>query len=245
MSDHPSHREPGASRKFIPEVKPLEYRLLLSQRVSFPDGGRLVVPTFLHLPRTGGISVHTGAVLEIGVGQPTTNSVQVTDDAKGDVQAEWNGGSVQALTGITSTVIESRRATTDQFTFHLSHGDTVTAAAAAAGSTFHQPSPSTGSTGIELGRHGPTDSLSANTGGHPLRLIGRRTSGTAVQSGSVLTVTVNKSTTNTVAMSDHGGGAVQVEWNGGAVHSFTGVATIVVDTQNARKDLVALNDVAH
>jgi hypothetical protein len=72
-----------------------------------------------------------------------------------------------------------------------------------------------------------------------------RTSGVAVQSGSVLTVTVNKRTTNTVEISNSGGGAVAVEWNGGAVHSFAGIATIVVHTQNARKDLVALDDVTH
>ena len=92
--------------------------------------------------------------------------------------------------------------------------------------------------------HVPTDAALASEGGHPLRLIGR-TSGIAVQSGSVLTVTVNKRTSNTVEISDSGGGAVAVEWNGGAVHLFTGVATIVVDTQNARKDLVALDDVTH
>jgi hypothetical protein len=66
-----------------------------------------------------------------------------------------------------------------------------------------------------------------------------------MQSGSILTVTVNKPTSNTVEISNNGGGAVEVEWNGGAVHSFTGVETIVVDTQKARNDLVALHDVTH
>jgi hypothetical protein len=70
----------------------------------------------------------------------------------------------------------------------------------------------------------------------------RRTSGVAVQSGSVLTVTVSAPRNNSVELSNEGAGAVLVEWNGGAVHSFTGVATIVVDTQNAKKDLVALHD---
>ena len=61
----------------------------------------------------------------------------------------------------------------------------------------------------------------------------------------VRTVTVDKRTTNTVGISNIGGGAVEVEWNGGADHSFTGVATIVVDTRNARTDVVALDDVTH
>jgi hypothetical protein len=56
---------------------------------------------------------------------------------------------------------------------------------------------------------------------------------------------VDKRTTNTVEISNSGGGAVAVEWNGGPVHSFAGIVTIVVDTETARKDLVALDDVTH
>ena len=80
MSDQPSLQGPGPSRKFLPEVKPLESRLLLSRQVSFPDGTSFIFPTFIHLPRTGGVSEQSGTVLGIGVGQPMTNTVQVTDD---------------------------------------------------------------------------------------------------------------------------------------------------------------------
>jgi hypothetical protein len=224
MSDKPSHQGPTASRKFFPEVKLLESRLLLSQsqKVSFPDGSSLVFPLFMHLPRTGGVSAQSGTVLGIGVGQRTTNAVQVTDDGEGDVQAEWNGGPVRSLTGIKSTVIEAERAKTNQITFNLT-GNRTGPAAVAVGTTV------------------PTDVALASKGGHPLNV--RRTSGVGVQSGSVLTVTVNKSTTNTVEISNDGGGAVAVEWNGGRVHPFTGVSTIVVDTRNSTKDLVALDDV--
>ena len=85
MSGKPSHQGPTASRKFLPDVKPLESRLLLSQsqKVSFPDGISIVFPIFMHLPRTGGVSAQTGTVLGIGVGQSTTNMVQVTDDGRG------------------------------------------------------------------------------------------------------------------------------------------------------------------
>ena len=46
MSDKPSHQERTASRKFSPEVKLLERRLLLSQsqKLSFPGGGSFVFP---------------------------------------------------------------------------------------------------------------------------------------------------------------------------------------------------------
>ena len=229
MSDQPSLQGPGPSRKFLPEVKPLESRLLLSRQVSFPDGTSFIFPTFHRLPRTGGVSEQSGTVLGIGVGQPTTNTVQVTDDGQGGIQAEWNGGPVHSFTGITSSVIQTERSRSNQITFNLT-------------------SPRTGPTAVAVGSHVPTDAVLPSEGAHPqkLRVLEvRRTSGIAVQSGSVLTVTVDKRTTNTVEISNSGGGAVAVEWNGGAAHSFAGIATIVVDTQNARKDLVALHDVTH
>ena len=83
MSDQPSLQGPGPSRKFLPEVKPLESRLLLSRQVSFPDGTSFIFRTFLRLPRTGGVSEQSGTILGIGVGQPTTNTVQVTETARG------------------------------------------------------------------------------------------------------------------------------------------------------------------
>jgi hypothetical protein len=162
--------------------------------------------------------------VSIGVGQSTTNTVQVTDDGQGHIQADWNRGPVHSLTGIQATVIQAQRATSNRITFKLT-------------------SPRTGPTAVAVGLQVRADTDLANEGGHPL-IIGKRTSGIAVQSGSVLTVTVNKPTKNTVAISNIGGSAVEVEWNGGAIHSFTGVATIVVDTRRGRTDLVALDDVS-
>ena len=224
MSDDPSHQSPAASRKFIPEVKPLESRLLLSQaqRLSFPDGTSFVFPTFVHLPRTGGVSVQKGTVLSIGVGQVRGNTLNVTDDGNGDVQAEWNGGPLHSLTGIKSTVIEAQRASHNQITFSLTGVRTGPAA-------------------IAVGSQIVTAALSATEEGRPLRTV-FRTSGAAVQTGSILTVNVDKRTTNAVEISNNGGGSVEVEWNVGAVHSFTGVAMVVVDTRNARNDLIALDD---
>ncbi len=226
MSDQSSHQDPGPSRKFLPEVKPLESRLLLSRQVSFPDGVSFRFPTFPSLPRTGGVFEQSGAVLGIGVGQATTNTVQVADEGQGRIQAHWNGGSVHSLTGVQATVIEAHRARSNQITFNLTPLRT-------------------GPTALAVGPLVPTDAALASEGRHPLRSLAKRTSGFAVQSASVLTVIVDKRTTNAVEISNSGGGAVEVEWNGGVVHSFTGVATIVVDTQNARKNLVALDDVTH
>ena len=224
MSDQPSLQGPGPSRKFLPEVKPLESRMLLSRQVSFPDGTSIIFPTFTHLPRTGGVSEQSGTILGIGIGQRTTNTVRVTDDGQGNIQAEWNGGPVHSFTSINATFIQAQRARRNQITFNLTSTRTSPAAVAA-------------------GSHVPTDAALPSENAHPVQARIQRTSGIAVQSSSVLTVTVNKSTTNTVAISNSGGGAVAVEWNGGAVHSFAGVETIVVDTKNAVKDLVALDNV--
>ncbi len=227
MSDQPSPQGPSPSRKFLPEVKPLESRLLLSRRVSFPDGTSFIFPTFTHLPRTGGVSEQSGTVLGIGVGQRKTNTVQVTEDGQGGIQAQWNGGPVHSFTGIRSSVIQTERSRSNQISFNL---------------TSTRTSP----TALAVGLQVPTDAALLSEGANPQKLRvpeARRTSGSAVQSGSVLTVIVDKRTTNTVEISNSGGSTVAVKWNGGAAHSFEGIATIVVDTQNARNDLVALHDV--
>jgi hypothetical protein len=225
MSDRPSHQGPTASRRYCPELKALESRVLLSrsQTVSFPDGSSLVFPLFKNLPRTGGVSVQRGSVMSIGVGQSTTNKVEVTDDGAGDDTDEWNGGPVHSLTGIKSTVIQLERGRTNQITVQLSSQRTTPAI-------------------VAVGAIVPTDRALASAGEHPFKAKTSRTSGFASQSGSVLTITADRQTTNTVEISNDGAGAVAAKWNGGAVHSFTGVDTIVVDTHNAKNDLVAIDD---
>jgi hypothetical protein len=268
MSDQPSHQGIGPSRKFIPEVKSLERRCLLSTTIPHSDG----IVWFPNPPHTGGIAIQSGSVLSCFVGQSPMNTVQASFDVtKHFVEMSWNFGHPHVFTGVTTTIIQAQRARTDEFTFHLSHGDTVTAVAAAAGTTFHQSGPSTGSTGIELSPHRPADSVSAKAAGHPLAHLHNEHGGLtvqtdseltvaangaqpdccngkhffehdgfAVQTGTELTVTVNGPTTNIVDFKV--GRVVEVEWNGGLVHSFTGVATIVVNTRNATKDQVTLTD---
>jgi hypothetical protein len=53
---------------------------------------------------------------------------------------------------------------------------------------------------------------------------------------------VNRPKSNVVQIVNEGAGNVQVEWNGGMVHSFKGVATIVVNASNATKDDIILTD---
>jgi hypothetical protein len=165
-----------------------------------------------------------GAMLAIGVGQPRTNTVQVTDDHAGDVQAEWNGGPPHSWSGVTSIVVQAERAGANQITFNLI-------------------SPRTGPTATAVGSLATADVATPEGGGRPRAIIHHaRTSGLAVQTGSLLTVTVNSPRTNVVQIDNEGGGAVQVEWNGGAAHPFTGITNIVVDTRSARKDQVTLDE---
>jgi hypothetical protein len=198
----------------------LEIRSLLSSTASIAFS-----PLFHRLPRTGGVFAQTGSQLAIGVGQPASNSVQINDDGAGHVQVEWNGDPAHSLSGVATTVIQSERARTDQITFHLG-------------------APRTSPTALAVGSLAATEAALPDGGHHREMLRHARTSGQAVQSGSLLTVTVSRPTTNLVQINNEGGGAVQVEWNGGAVHSFTGVQTIVVDTKNGRKDQVTLSDPA-
>jgi hypothetical protein len=300
MSDQPHRQDTAPSRTFIPEVKSLERRFLLSTTIPHSDVivghpnpphlGGLPIQRDLEItdmkqisprvPPTGGLAIQTGSVLNCVVGRPKGNTVQTSwDITKHFVEMSWNFGQPQAFSGVTTMVIQAQRARTNQFTFHLTQGDTVTAVTAAAGTTFQQPGPSAGSPAIELSPHRPADPVSAGAAGHPLAHLHNEHGGLtvetdtaltvaaanrpedakvkfnhgglAVQTGSELTVTVNRPTTNvvelkyTVPPAGEGsaiGSAVQVEWNGGTLQSFTGVATIVVNTRNARKDQVTLAD---
>jgi len=225
MSDHLSQQAPTASRKFLPNVNPLESRRLLSQLVFFPDRFSYSFPTFIHLPRTGGVSLQSGTTLTVGVGQRTTNKVLATLDGVGDAQAEWNGRAVHSFMGVQATLVQIGAASRDEVEFHLTN-------------------PRTGETGIAIGQFLATPASSAKTVAHtvhPFRLK-NRTSGTAVQSGSLLTISVTAPKINTVEISTlNFGQVVQAEWNGGAIHNVSGVSTIIVDIKNGRKDLVGLD----
>ncbi len=216
MGEKPSNQSLAPSRKFIPELKPLESRLLLSQsqRLSFPDGTSFVFPTFMHLPRTGGVSVQNGTVLGIGVGQRRTTRCRLPITATAISRPNGTAVPSDSFTAVQSIVIEAQRARGNQITFNLT-------------------GLRTSGTAVAVGSQVPTEAVLRERRGHPLNVNIRRTSGAAVQSGSILAVTVNKPTTNILEISNNGAGAVEVEWNGGAVHSFSGVATIVVDTRNA------------
>jgi hypothetical protein len=217
MNDEQPRQNTAPPREFLPDVKPLEGRCLLSATSS-----KMFVPLFPSLPRTGGVSAQMGTLLAIGVGQSTMNTAQVTDDHAGDVQAEWNGGPAHSATGVTTTVVQAERARTDRISFTLT-------------------SPRTGPAALAVGSLVMTDAVTQAGGGQP-RVQHLRTSGIAIQTGSLLTVTVDRPGTNIVQITNEGGGAVQVEWNGGPVHSFTGIANVVVDTRNGRKDQVTLTD---
>jgi hypothetical protein len=116
---------------------------------------------------------------------------------------------------------------------------------------LQQTGPSTGSTAVELGPRGSTDSGSADADGHSVRDVrAPRKGGTAVQTGSVLTVNVFNPKANVVQITTNGPRSVEVEWNAfpsmpmppprRAIRTFTGVETIIVHTHIARKDQVTL-----
>ena len=224
MSDRPPQQLPGTARKFVPSVNPLESRLLLSQQVLFPDGSRFVFPLEAKLPRTGGVAIQSGTALTIGVGQPTTNTVVIQGVGAGNTSAEWNGRPTRAFTGVDAALVQTGSARRDQVTFHLT-------------------GPRTSPTAIATGLLAATPTVGAKTLAHPVHALSvHRTSGTAVQSGSLLTITVTAPRMNTVEISSSNfGQVVQAEWNGGAVHNFSGVSTIIVDIRNGGKDLVGLD----
>jgi hypothetical protein len=156
--------------------------------------------SFSALPRTGGISYQTGAVLAIGVGQPSANTVRITDKGAGAYQVIWNSDPVHSFTGMQEVAVFSARGRNTNVAI------TLPDAPAAVPAVRSHLNPVKG--------------------------------GTAVQSGKDLIVRVNKPTGNTVRILDQGAGTIDVQWNGGAVHSFTGVTTILVQAKKAREDQI-------
>jgi hypothetical protein len=69
----------------------------------------------------------------------------------------------------------------------------------------------------------------------------RQMGGLAIQTGTVLTVTVDRPTSNTVQVSNLGAGNIDVAWDGSPVESFSGVATIDVRAEKARDDRIAFS----
>ncbi len=74
-----------------------------------------------------------------------------------------------------------------------------------------------------------------------IRVLHRGTAknhGNATQSGAILSVNVDDPKGNSIQINDAGSGTILVAWNGGAVHSFSGITTIVVNAGKARNDQV-------
>jgi len=161
------------------------------------------------------VSIQVGAILGITVGHG--NTVQLNDEGAGGYQAEWNGGPVHSFTGVQAVYMYADKAKHDQITINL-----------------NDLSPASSEAGLTPSRQ--ADTVGAEAGANSV--ASGRTSGTAVQSGTLLTVKVSKPTTNQVQILDQGGGAVEVDSNGGGAQSFTGVTTILVQAKNTGNDQI-------
>ncbi len=224
MRDRSTHQSESPSRKFVPDMVALEGRLLLSRAVSFPDGTTFVFPIFPRLPRTGGALLQSGTALTVGVGQRTSNTVNVSNLGGQAVSVEWNGRPTHSVTNVQAILVQAAVSRRDQVLVDLG---AATALATA-------------------GPSGVTTALGfARNVSHPVHaLISPRTSPTAVQTGTVLTIRDTSPRITSLAISSvNSGQQVQVEWSGSGIRSFTGVSTIIVDIANGRRDFIALDNV--
>jgi hypothetical protein len=148
------------------------------------------------------------------------NTVNITDQGSGAHSVEWNGNSAHEISGVHTILVQAARAGHDKINIQL--GSMIDLASAV-------PSASTGRT--------RTDSVA-------IRAVKGRTSGTAIQTGSLLTIKVTSPKINTIALESWNNGLmVDAKWNGGGVHSFSGVETIVIDIKNSSRAFVGLDEV--
>jgi len=170
-----SQQSLGPHRAFVPDVRPLESRCLLSFAASsIKAPGRL------------GVAVQTGTVLTVTLNAPVTNTVQVTNDGAGYFQLEWNGGPVHFFTGVDTLNVHGEKARNDRITFNLTP-------------------PSSDPTNVSTCVQTVNGSVEGKTGGQSRAISGPQLRGTAVQNSTTLTVTVNRATTNTVHITDNFG----------------------------------------
>ena len=163
-------------------------------------------------------------VLTLGVGQARSNTALITEGGT-EATVEWNGRPSRQVAGFQAILVQAAQSKHDRVTFNLG---AATALATAS------PSSPTATTGLI--REGPHQV-------HAFRIA--RTSGTAVQTGTVLNISVTSRKISDVAISSWNfGQTVQAEWNHSGLRTFSGVSTIVVDIRNGTKDLVALDNAA-
>jgi hypothetical protein len=113
--------------------------------------------------------------------------------------------------------------------------------------TFNLTGPATPAAAVAVRPRGQTETTpTPDERSYPLVRVNIPTppkhGGVAVQTGTLLTVTFAPGS-NTSQISDSNG-SVQVAWNGGPVHSFTGITTIIVDARKARNDLITFTEPA-
>jgi hypothetical protein len=167
--------------------------------------------------------IQSGTALTIGVGQRTSNTVNLTNGSAGTGLVEWNGRAPHSVTSVQSILVQAAPSRRDKITIDLG-SSTALATASASSTTTDLASPRTHSHSL-----------------HALRLP--RTSGTAVQTGTVLDINITSRKINQLAIESWNfGQKVQAEWNGSGLHTFAGVNTIIVVFRNGTSDFMALDN---
>jgi hypothetical protein len=246
MSDTSSDRGSARSRKFIPEVKSLEKRALLSSTHSLALSDPHSIGIY-----TAGRAVQTGTVLSMTCDTLHSTTLQLTDDGPTeDVTAAWNGGPTHAFRGVTKTICVAEKATQDRWTFDLTPNTTIGSASSGggAGKLVVESSRSRASQASLAGTGGPSNGQtgpSTGSAGTEHRTGARTNSFNfgVTQDGSELIAVVNFPRTNVLNLTNEGGGVVQMKYDSVVRQDFTGVQTVVVDATNARRFEVTLTDV--
>jgi hypothetical protein len=108
------------------EVELLEGRLVPSQLTVAPSAVGHVIPSDSYinrLPRTGGVAIQVGSILEIGVAPagsalprtPFLGITKIVEDGRGDVSVSWDGGPVHQFSGVSTITVVGDAPVNDVF----------------------------------------------------------------------------------------------------------------------------------
>jgi hypothetical protein len=165
--------------------------------------------------------IQSGTALTVGVGQRSSNTVNITDGGSGAATVEWNGRAPHSVMAFQAILVQAATSRRDRITINLGSS---TALATAGATTAATPTARTHSQVI-----------------HALR--SPRTGPIAVQTGTVLDINVTARKINQLAIENWNfGHMVQAQWSGSGVHTFTDVSTIIVVIRNGTNDFLALDN---
>ncbi len=95
--------------RVVPQLEILEARIAPVNKLPPPPLPPSPLPFLpIELPRTGGVAIQTGSIVELNLlNTPLPSATLIVTDGLGDVALEWDGGPIHFFSGVSNIVVNS------------------------------------------------------------------------------------------------------------------------------------------